>query len=155
MKFSKKKFVVALILLTALLTPVLAAAGERGNTPGNSPPPNEIRVLLNGNPVAFDVAPQIIGGRTMVPMRAIFEALGAEVEWHQETSSVTAVTADGAVIRLTIGMDTIYVNDIADTMDAVPQIIEGRTFVPARFVAQAVGASVDWDGDNREVIINS
>ena len=115
----------------------------------------EIRVLIDGNAVEFDVAPQIISGRTLVPMRAIFEALGAEVEWDAATQTVIARTRWEQVVRLTVGSTEISIDGIAFQMDIAPIIQNGRTLVPARFVAQTLGYEVYWDAANSDVLINT
>ncbi len=112
----------------------------------------EIGVYVNSNYIEFDVHPTIIEGRTMVPVRAIFEALGADVEWEQETKTVTA-TRDELVIKLTIGDKAIYVGDEIKELDVPALIIDGRTLVPARAVSEAFGASVQWNAQFKEVYI--
>ena len=113
----------------------------------------EINVLLDGAALQFDVPAQIIDGRTMLPVRAIFEALGAGVYWDEERAEVTAATADGETIRMTIGSEVLYINGRIETMDVPPQIVDGRTLVPARFAAQAMGWHVSWLACNRTVYI--
>ena len=115
-----------------------------------------IRVTIDGAYVNFDVThPQIISDRVMVPMRDIFEALGAEIRWDEAAQAVTAQTEGGDIILLTIGRDIIYINDRPETMDTVPQIVDGRTLVPVRFVAQATGMGVRWDEASRTVVVTS
>ena len=113
-----------------------------------------IRVLINGEPIEFDVQPQLINDRTMVPLRAIFETLGAEVEWNGDTRTVTA-TRDDIVVVSTIESKTMYVNGEAKIMDVAPVIIDDRTLVPARFIAEAFGCDVQWDGSDRTVYIST
>ncbi len=114
----------------------------------------DIRVMLNGEYLEFDVQPQLINNRTMVPLRAIFEALGAEVEWNGDTQTVTGFKDDIEVVA-TIGSRIMYVDDEAKTMDVAPIIVDGRTLIPARFVAEAFACVVDWNGDNSTVLIGS
>jgi hypothetical protein len=113
-----------------------------------------IDVVLDGWVLEFDVPPAIIDGRTMVPMRAIFEALGANVEWNGATQTITA-TKDDIVVKAVIGNRTIDVNGSRTQMDVAPLIIGGRTLVPARFVSQAFGADVVWAAGSRTVFITS
>ena len=115
--------------------------------------PREISVLLHGEPLTFDVAPRIVNNRTMVPVRAVFEALGAEVVWHGQTETVTADTADGDTITLTIGSRALYVNETAVEMDIAPFVTGGRTLAPVRFIAEALGAQVTWVEDSQAVYI--
>jgi hypothetical protein len=111
----------------------------------------EIAVFVNGSRIAFDVPPQSVNDRTMVPMRAIFEALGAEVSY--DDGLVTALAADGRVITHTIGEAVVYIDGNALEMDVASFETGGRTLVPVRFVAQALGAEVDWIEEAQTVII--
>lgn len=113
-----------------------------------------IKVLVNGQKVNFDVYPQIENGRTMVPMRAIFEALGATVEWNNETRSVTSVK-DDVTISLAIDSTELYVNGSVKTLDVPACIINNRTMVPVRAISEAFGCEVKWNNDERIVVIES
>ena len=95
------------------------------------------------NLLRTDVVPQIINGRTMVPMRVIFEALGLYVEWDGETQTVTG-TRPGSIIELTIGNETAIVNGESVTLDQPALIIDGSTMVPVRFIGESLGAEVTW-----------
>jgi len=130
----------------------------RDLTPQSQLPPavsaTPISVYLDGTPLTFDVPPQTIDGRILVPLRAIFEALGAGVDWNEATRVITA-TKDGTTVVLTIGSNTATVNGQSVTLDVPPQVIDGRTLVPLRFVAESFGVTVDWDGSTRTVTITS
>ena len=115
---------------------------------------DNITVKLNGQTLSFDVPPQLINGRTMVPMRAIFENLGATVNWEQSTQTVTSVKGT-TTISLTIGVPSIIINGSAKALDTAPCVIDGRTLVPVRAVSEAFNLNVDWDGATNTVIINS
>ena len=115
---------------------------------------DEIKVAIDGEYVEFDVNPQIVNERTMVPLRAIFEALGAEVEWDDSTKTVFAMK-DDVLVTATIGSTKMYINENERTMDVAPMIVDERTLVPVRFVAEAFECDVDWDGDNNIVYIYS
>lgn len=115
---------------------------------------NEIRVMLDDEYIKFDVAPQIVNGRTMVPLRAIFEAMGADIEWDGDTSTVAAIK-DETVVVAVIGSEIMYVNDDEKIIDVPPMIVGGRTLVPVRFITEAFGYEVSWDSKNRRVIISS
>ena len=111
-----------------------------------------IKVTLGGEYLNFDVKPQIIGGRTMVPLRAIFEALEATVAWDGATQTVTS-TKDGTTVQLTIGNPTMYVDGNAVTLDSPACIVDGRTLVPVRAISEAFQLKVDWSGATRTVKI--
>ncbi|MDF2548513.1 MAG: hypothetical protein K0R93_3411 [Anaerosolibacter sp.] len=115
---------------------------------------NDIKVTLDGDPLTFDVAPASIQGRTLVPLRTIFEALGAKIDWDDTTKTVTATKGEIKVV-LTVGNKQGEINDKAIELEVPGTIINNRTLVPARFVAEALGAKVDWDGTTKTVIINS
>lgn len=102
------------------------------------------RVVVNGTELVFDVPPVIENGRTLVPMRAIFEALGAAIYWDAETRTVSAGRGEVA-LAIQIGNPLANINNEGYIMDVPAKIIDGRTMVPLRFVSQALGADVQWD----------
>ncbi|MBE7034107.1 MAG: copper amine oxidase N-terminal domain-containing protein [Ruminococcaceae bacterium] len=118
----------------------------------------DIKVLLNGTELSFDVPPQIIKGRTMVPVRKIFEAQGADVEWIKEKNLIVA-SHNTNIITMRIGEASFSVTNAVTNettvfkLDVPAQIINGRTLVPARAISEALGNIVDWDGANRTVVI--
>lgn len=112
----------------------------------------DITVKVNGEAVTFDQPPMIQDERTLVPLRAIFEAMGASVEWDQETQTVTASRSSDTV-SLTIGSSMLYKNNEAVMLDVPAQIVNERTLVPARAVAESFGALVDWNGETQTVVI--
>lgn len=111
-----------------------------------------IHVFLDGVQLRFEVAPRIMNGRTVVPLRDIFEALGAEVEWDGATQTVTA-TRDDTVVVLTIGSTSPTVNGRVVTIDQAGVVIDGRTLVPLRFVGEAFGIDVEWNSAASTIII--
>jgi hypothetical protein len=112
-----------------------------------------ITVNLDGNALAFDVQPIIVNGRTLVPLRVNFEALGADVQWNEETQTVTAVKADTEV-KLIIDGEA-YINGELTPLDVPARIVNDRTLVPLRFVSEAMGCQVDWIDAAQTVMINS
>ena len=112
----------------------------------------DIRVTLNGDELTFDVAPQIIDDRTMVPMRAIFEAMGTEVEWDSDTQTITATQGDKTII-MQIDNVAMSVNGQTIALDVGPMLIDGRTLVPVRAVAEGLDADVQWNAEVRTVVI--
>ena len=113
---------------------------------------SEVSVYLFGDKLEFDVPPQIINGRTMVPMRKIFESLGASVDWDAETKTVTSVRGN-KTISLTINNYTMSVNGTEVELDVAPCIVSGRTMVPARAVSESFNLKVDWDSNTKSVLI--
>ena len=110
-------------------------------------------VMMNGSLVRFDDAkPYIANDRTMIPMRKLFELLGAEIEWNDQTKTVTS-TLDGNKVTLTIGQNTMYVNDREVVIDAPAQVNYDRTYVPLRAISEALNATIEWDGTNKVVYI--
>ncbi len=123
----------------------VGASADKTFTTSEAPYNEGVAVMLNGNYVYSDVAPTIRDGRTLLPMRAIFEALGANVSWDEATATATATTSE-VTIKITENQTTTYVNDIATELDVPAMIIDGRFVVPVRFVSEALGANVTWDG---------
>ncbi len=115
---------------------------------------SEISVLVDGVEVYYPTAPLIQNDSTLVPLRQTFEALGSKVDWDNATRTVTAEKGN-TTIKLTIGNNTAYKNGNSLNISVAPQIINGSTFVPIRFVAESFGCAVGWDKDTRTVIINS
>lgn len=114
----------------------------------------EITVYLDAVKIAFDVKPQIINGRTMVPIRAIFEKMGASVDWDANTR--TAICKKGnKVVTMTVDSRDMYIDGQVTKMDVSPVVIGGRTLAPARYVAEAFDANVQWSAKNQMVVICS
>ena len=113
-----------------------------------------ITVKINDTAVTFDQPPIIYNDRTLVPLRAIFEALGATVTWDGETQTVTAEKG-GTTIKLTIGEYGFYKNGSAISLDVPGMIVNDRTLVPVRAVSEAFDCTVDWDGDTQTVTIQT
>lgn len=103
-----------------------------------------IKLVLNGSPVATDVAPVLQSGRTLVPVRVIMENLGAQVDWSDQTETIT-VRGAGKTILLKIGSREATVNGEEIALDTAAKIISKRTFIPLRFVSEAMGAEVGWE----------
>lgn len=113
-----------------------------------------VSVYLDDERVVFDTLPEIIEGRTMVPLRAIFEALDMKVEWDPLLFKVTAYK-EGLNIQLLIGSDTPSVNGQIVKIDAKAYIQNERTMVPLRFIAESTGATVRWDSETWSVYIKT
>ncbi len=114
----------------------------------------EIKVTLDGKRLPFDQAPVIVNGRTLVPLRAIFEALGATVSWNDATKTVTA-NRQNTTVSLAINNLDMHINNKAITLDVAPALIGGRTLVPVRAVSEAFNCDVEWDDATKTVILNN
>ena len=113
-----------------------------------------VTVFVDGEQIAFDVDPIIENGRTLVPMRFIFEALDAKVEWVNETNTAIA-TKNDTKIEITIGENKLIKNGEEIELDVPAKLINDRTLVPVRAVSEGLNAKVDWDGELFRVIITS
>ena len=140
----KKVLSVLMITIMLFLTMMFPVSADNG----------EISVYLDAAKIEFDVKPQIINGRTMVPIRAIFEKMGAVVEWDGNTSSAICTKGD-TVVKMTVNSMDMYINNQLTKMDISPVVIDGRTLAPARYVAEAFGADVQWSQKNNTVVICS
>jgi len=111
-------------------------------------------VVLDGQQLLFDVPPVIENNRTLVPLRAIFEAMGADVDWDQETMTAMGHKGDITVL-LPIGSITPTINGVPYTLDVPGKIVDGRTLAPLRFIGEAFGGTVGWDGTTQTITISS
>lgn len=147
-----KKILLSIILAVALMG-------------GTAMADDAVSVVVDGNAVEFtDQAPVIIDGRTLVPIRAVMEALGKDVGWDGETGMVT-VSDKYITVKLAVGSD-IMKNSVTDPvtgevfeyeteLDVAPAIINDRTCLPIRAVVEAFGIAVTWDEATRSVLIVS
>ena len=137
------------IFAVAAIIASMSAVSAQNNTPS---------VTVNGEKLEFtdNVVPFIDeeSERTLVPMRDIFEAVGAVVQWDESTQTVIAVK-DSSFVTLQIGSEKAFVNSEEKQLDVKALIKDDRTFVPLRFVSEALGAEVEWDNDNYTVVIKT
>ena len=127
--------------------PIGDLSGLRAELQGDAIP-----VILNGVELICDQPPVIDSGRTLVPLRAIFEGLGASVDWDGATRTVTS-TLDDTTVVMTVDSAVMYRNGQAVTLDVPAKILSGRTMVPVRAIGEAFGADVRWDGATRTVYV--
>jgi len=113
-------------------------------------------MTVNGDNMEIDsgrnTSPLIVENRTLVPIRAIIEALGGDVSWDEETQTVS-LTMDKNVITLVIGSDKAIVNETEKSLDVSPRVINERTMLPIRFIAESFGFSVDWNESEQRITI--
>jgi len=143
-----KKIIITAIIV-AMILPVMAgmlivSANEN------------VSVTVDGKKVVFPDAKPFIdeNGRTLIPVRFVTEDLGATVEWNAEDREVY-ITKDKSNVLIRIGQERILVNGITKTMDTKAIIRYDRTYVPIRYVAEGLGATVGWDAGTRTVIITT
>ncbi len=138
-------------------TYTLSYANENAvrQTYSSDAPYNEgIMIKVDGRYIYSDVPPVIQDGRTLVPMRAIFEKLEADVAWDEATATATATrAADGKEVKITENSQTAYIDGNAVELDVPAQILDGRFVVPVRFVSESFGATVNWDQFSQVVSI--
>ena len=142
MRFAKKVFTIVLCI-------VLVAAAAVGVSADAA---SGISVVVNGEEVVFDQPPITENGRILVPLRAIFEALGAKVNWNQSTQMITAVK-DNTVVTLRIGSSFLEKNGVPIRIDVPARTVAGRTLVPARAIAESFNAIVAWEQRTQTVTI--
>jgi Copper amine oxidase N-terminal domain. len=138
-----KKLSKVILSISLLCLPVTAFASDSIYKYG---------VDINGKAVNMDVTPIEQNDRILVPFRAIAESLGIEVTWDEATNTVTAVK-NGKKIVFTINSNVALVDGKQVVLDAPAIILNDRTMVPVRFLAESLGADVKWDADNFKVVI--
>ena len=115
---------------------------------------NDITVTYDGENISFDVQPEIVDDRVMVPMRTIFETFGAKVKWDSDTQTITA-KKKSKTIQMTIGSNDMTKNDETYSSDVAPIIEDGRTLVPIRAISDMLGLDVEWNEKNNTVTITT
>lgn len=135
MKLKKTGIIFMSLILMLTMIPALSSAAKLS-----------LRVEVNGNKISFPDAQPFVdkSNRVQVPVRFVSEALGAEVGWNGQTQKVTVELGEDVIV-LTLGKKAFTVNGQTKQMDTVAQRKESRTFVPLRFVSEALGAKVKWD----------
>jgi len=138
--------------LAFLLTVTLLVSGLPLRSVSSQAQSQEITVSVDGVKVQFDSPPVVVNGRTMVPLRAIFEAMGAEVDWVGTEQMARAVKDDTTVC---LHLNSLYptINNEVRKIDATAVIVNNRTLAPLRFVGEAFGGTVTWNGTTRTVNI--
>lgn len=113
-----------------------------------------VSVTLNNNLLNFEFPAVMVKGRTLVPLRTIFEAIGASVAWNSNTQTAES-SLGSTTVSLTIGSNILYKNGSAVNLDVAPQLINGYTMVPIRAIAEAFGANVGWNDTTKTVVITN
>ncbi len=138
MKKQKNLFLIALLFVIFM--------------PLNSFANSDIKLWINGDYVSTDVPPVIENGRTLVPLRVVSENLGLAVDWNGDLKQITISKDDQQFIFL-IGQNFFQKGDSKQDLDVTPKIVDGRTLVPIRVIAEAFGQEVTWDNLARTVAI--
>ncbi len=115
---------------------------------------NPITVKLDNKEITFDQAPIVESGRTLVPFRAILEAMNVDVDWDSETKTITCTKGD-KVIKLTIGENEMFINDKEVALDVPAKIVNGRTLLPLRAISENLDAEVKWDSETKTIDIKT
>ncbi|OKP85142.1 hypothetical protein A3844_18000 [Paenibacillus helianthi] len=134
------------IVVGLLVFPMIFQSPAQAGTP--------ISIIIDGVPLSTDQPPVMVSGRTMVPLRAIFEAFNANIKWNQKTQTVTA-TKDDTTVILKIGSKIATINDNSVSLDVPGLNLKGRTMVPTRFVSEAMGREVGWNPKTKVVTITT
>ena len=142
------------LLLSFTLTGCAAAETE------NAQSASEIILQIGNSKISVDgteknidengTVPVVVNNRTLFPVRAVVEAMGGTVEWNGDTQTVTLKCGENE-IRLVIDDSTAYLNGLANTLDTAPTIINDRTMLPIRFIAESFGYNVDWEDSSQKV----
>ncbi len=134
-------------------------SGRGGAQPGDAMPgfgsrEQAIRVHVDGHIISFESDPYISNDSALVGVRAILEALGADVSWDENSRTVT-ISKEDTVIKLTVGNETAYVNDEPSSLAAVPEMSGDSVMIPVRFISEQLGMNVSWDESSRLITIVS
>lgn len=114
----------------------------------------DITLIVNGNVVPLDQKAVIVSGTVLIPLKNMFDALGATMQWDQNTKKITATKGD-TTVELTVDSTTAKKKDETLTLKVKPIIINGYTMVPARFAAESFDASVEWDSPSSTITITA
>ena len=114
---------------------------------------NDVALVIDGVKQNPDVAPLVVNGRTLVPLRLVSETLGADVSWSAPNQQATIQTAAYNVV-FTIGAKTYTVNGANKSLDEPPQLVNGSTLIPLRAFAESINAVVDYDSSSNTASVN-
>ena len=147
---------IAILLVLALVLSLAVAASAFAESKTMTLKIGDPYLYVDGAKQEIDpgrgTKPVIIKSRTLVPIRAIIEAMGGSVDWMAAEQKVTVKLVDKTV-DLWINKTTLKVDGVETTTDSAPVLISGRTMLPARKILESVGAAVEWDGATQTVII--
>ncbi len=110
--------------------------------------------MLNGRAVQFDVSPRLVDGRLEAGFRSLFQSQGARVTWNQQAKVARSVSGT-LTVEVPVGKQMAKVNGMLFDMGARASVIQGRTMIPVRFFASAVGAGLYWDSETRTALVQT
>ncbi|MBQ9914948.1 MAG: copper amine oxidase N-terminal domain-containing protein, partial [Clostridia bacterium] len=110
------------------------------------------KMYHNGELIELDVAPALIDGFTMLPIRKVTEAIGGQVDWEASERKIT-VSRDSRSAVMFVEQTAAFVNGRVEILEKPPIIRDDRTLVPLRFAAESIGCNVEWKGENQEIVI--
>jgi hypothetical protein len=142
------------IIKSTALTLLFLLSGLFGSTVFAQDDDTAIQVHIDGKLQSYEQPPIIVNGSTVVPLRGIFEAMGATITWDPTTKTVVATKGE-KTIKLTIDRDVAEINGQTIKLDQPATIINQSTMVPARFVSEALGGKVEWVSKTRTVLITT
>lgn len=132
----------------------IACAAAAASLPSVSAQDEQVKVNVNGTAVIFeDQQPVIVNERTLVPVRGVFEALGASVDWNEESGEIT-INGGDVNITMSIGSSVMQAGESLIELDTPPELMSDRVMLPVRAICEALGATVEWDGESMTVNIN-
>ncbi len=112
----------------------------------------DITLIVNDKAIKLDQKPVLINGTTLIPLRNIFVGIGASLQWDQQSKKITAIKGD-ITIELIVGSNNAKKNNKVLVLKEKPIVINGFTMVPARFAAESLGATVDWNSETKTITI--
>lgn len=146
MIMDRSRIIVFLTVIMFMATMVVGVSPAYGKS-------QNIHININGSQLPSDVPPQIVDNHTLAPMRVIFEALGASVDWDEETGLISGHKGSTNV-QFEVGSMTAIVDGEEVELEVPLMIIDGRALVPVRFLSEVLGMDVEWDAENFAVEIN-
>lgn len=150
-----KSILISFTLILVMLFQPLQALAQIGDTFDNInyEKGNEIRVILEGKQLDFEVAPQIVNGRVLVPMRKIFESFGLTVTWDESLRAARGRN-EAIDVLFPIASSMANINGLAYKLDVPAQIIGGSTMVPLRFLSEHMDYNVVWNGESQLILLS-
>jgi hypothetical protein len=146
------------LFYSEMTVPVLVNYSSGKITVGNPKPVAKLVVDkpiidISGSEEKIDAAPKIIGGRTLLPIRPVVEAFGGTIEWKAAEKKII-ISLGTTKVEMIINNKNVIVNNKAKKIDVPPQILNGSTFVPVRFVSENAGLKVNWESSTKTVTIS-